>query len=421
MGIFLISACVAAVLSTFIPLADAEGFGAVITVLAVFLNAVVALEMHLRTKDSGEAPRLRKVHMISTCVLAVVCALSWLIEGKVLIKGASVLTVGWLAGQFTMVVCVIMIGAKFLIDNLARQNGSTQNGYAKWTEETELLKITKIVSISSVAAVVLIAILTSVIGNSSGARVKAFDRLATTIPTVQNQYDPNIEKLQEDLEVLGLTEETTCKINEEFVTHYLKNHSGEELIDNLYTVYEYMCAGYGDVDEESSFYKMQEILEIATKAAAIELKTIDFSKEDAEGFYTQRAEEYPKTKEWEESGRFYSSSGENAHTETRTCQSEMLYYGEFAVIHSTGYNYNKGKYGWVAGIFYDELPSWEPFDSYYLDCRGMSVLSADSGAGTFWTDARALRYMEVGERLYILYSSPDQRFANAWKLYEIRK
>ncbi len=421
MSVLLVSACIAAVLSTFIPLADAGGFGAVITVLAIFLNAIVALEMHLRTKDSGEAPRLRKVHMIATGVLAVVCALSWLIEGQVLVKGASVLTLGWLAGQFTMVVCVIVIGAKFLIDKLARQNGSTQNEYAKWTEETELLKITKIASISSVAAVVLIVILTSVIGNSSGARVKAFDRLVTTIPTVQNKYDPNIENLQEDLDALGLTEETNCKIDEEFVTHYLKNHSGEALIDNLYTVYEYMCTGYGNVDEESSFYKMQDILEIATKAADIELKTIDFSKEDAEGFYTQRAEEYPKTKEWEESGRFYSSSGENAHTETRTCQSEMCYYGEFAVTHSTGYDYNKGRYEWVAGIFYDELPSWEPFDRYYLDCRGLSVLCIDSGADAFWTEAKALRYMEVGERLYVLYSSQDQAFAKAWDVYEIRK
>lgn len=418
MGIMLLVSCIATIIGYIAPLMDekGDGTGVFFMLMAIVANAAVALELYFRTKDSGEVKRHHKVHRIALCVVVASCVFSWLTQQRIVAMGSPLLGFGWLGGHMVMLACLTGISCKYLIDKLARNNNSTANQYAKWTEDASILKQTKIVATASISCIVLIAILIGILGNTTGSKVDAFDEMVSKIPSIRSYNASERDDVNETLEKLGLDEKsTTCAIDKEFIEEYLKTHSVEEFFDNLNVVYEYMCGQYGDVDEDRSFYKMKTIITTATDVANIEIMNVDFSNEGAAGFYTENAEEYPPIKTWEVEGKFYNSSGQNIRYETKPCQCEYTYYGDFAVMHSTGYSYDEGRYEWQNGTFYDELPSWNIYDRYHLVYKGQAILYGDDFATSkFWSDAKSIKYFVVGDKTYFLYNSTEQNYGQVW-------
>ena len=346
---------------------------------------------------------------VGAAIAALISLISFVGYGRVyFFDGFAITKFAWIIA-IGCIVCGVIICIKDICKHFI----------GKMTEKA--LKKTKIVAAISVLGVVVLAIVVAVLMNSTGSKIALFDKMVSKIPSVQSYSSPERENVNEILEKLELDEKsTTCAIDKEFIEEYLKTHSAEEFFDNLNVVYEYMCGRYGNVDEDHSFYKMKKIITTATEVANIELKSIDFSTEGAAGFYTENAEEYPPIETWEEEGRFYSSSGEGGHYQTRTCQCEYTYYGDFAVRHGTGYHYDKGRYEWQNGIFYDELPSWNAYDHYCLEYKGRTIVYGDDFAtDKFWSDAKSIKYFIVGDKTYFLYNSTEQNFGQVW--YEFSK
>lgn len=417
MGIMLLVSCVITLVGFVALPGNGKNGLDFLLALAFTSNAVVALEIYLRTKDCDDRKKHHNIHIISLVVALVSYGLYSQIPMQDRWKESA--TFGFntmLIGYVIMFVCLIRMGYKYLMDKLARNNNSTTNKYANWTENVDVSKTTKLAAIIACSCVVVVSILVSALGNTNSAKVNAFDEMLSKIPSIRSYSSSQRDAVDDILEELGLDEKSTsCAINKAFIEEYLKTHSIEEFFSNLNTVYKYMCGQYGDVDENSSFYKMKTIITTATEVANIEIMSVDFSNEGAPGFYTEHTEEYPPIKTWEVEGKFYNSSGQDIRYETKPCQCEYTYYGDFAVMHGTGCSYDEGRYEWQNGTFYDELPSWNTYDTYCLEYKGQAIICGDDFATSkFWSDAKSIKYFVVGDKTYFLYNSTEQNYGQVW-------
>lgn len=252
--------------------------------------------------------------------------------------------------------------------------------------------------------------------NTSAAMVKKYDRLVELISS-EDEYDyferdkirDEIVDIQKDL---GLYKyyfaadnvEQEFRLDEEFIVEYLKVHSFEDFLSTLDIVEDELSY----YDNSILFFNIAKSIETAAKISGFEIKNIELSDETLDGYYKMHMDEYPPTETWYESGRFYSSSGENGHTEEKECKRERTYYGDFALEHSSGYNYDKGRYEWVNGKFYDELPSWEPFEAYHIMYKGRIQVAYGDTLSEIMSKANSTKYFVIGDDIvFIHYSSID--------------
>ena len=237
-----------------------------------------------------------------------------------------------------------------------------------------------------------------------------------------SHYDDKIEEL---FAKLIDPDSGECSMDEEFMTEYLKTHTKEDLIDNLYTITDEMYDFYDNVDKYDAmtwddnkkrdvFNIIKSVISLAANVAEIEIKNIDLTNENAPGFYTENADEYPKHDTFEVTEKFYGWSGEYLYDDTKTCTIEYTYYGDFAVRHNTGYRYNTGRYGWYAGTFHNELASWDPYDEYSLYYKGKHISLEEDSSHAFFSDVKSLKYISVGDHIYIIYDGIEQCYNNVW-------
>jgi len=257
---------------------------------------------------------------------------------------------------------------------------------------------------------------------------EVFDEVVNKIQEVENigsirKELKEKEKISEALKELGLYDsETVCQIDKAFIEEYLQTHTAEEFFTNIDLIYTYLDQLSWHLDEESIFKKVKTITTTAVEVAAIPLITIERSQAGTPGFYTEHTEKYPPLTTWEESGRFYDHSGQNGHTQTKTCSIEYTYYGDFAIRHQQGYSYQKGRYEWVNGRFYDELPSWKSYNDYSFYYKGWWVLDSEEGSeAQIWNEINKLKIFELGNATFIIFDSMEQHDGKVlWKLQELQ-
>lgn len=250
---------------------------------------------------------------------------------------------------------------------------------------------------------------------STATKVSDFDNLVELILKDSENVDDEIDELFDKLKLDPDNEK--CSIDEKFITEYLKTHTKETLINNLYIISDEIYNVY--YDEFEIFNKIKPVVLLTLNMTGMEIKKIDPTKSDTEGYYTKNSERFPKHQTFEREGKFYNSTGENVSYDTRTCTIEYTYYGDFAIRHSQGYSYDSGRYEWVNGVFYDELPSWEPYDDYDLECRGYSVLLDNtSNKESFFYNINTLTYITVDDCTYLIYNNAYQNYGKVWKKFE---
>lgn len=258
-----------------------------------------------------------------------------------------------------------------------------------------------------VAFVLVISLFTCLCacGNSK-SDIEKFDGLVNSLS------ESSREEAAKILNELGFQDVgQTSHIDRAFIEEYLETHSVEEFFDNLYDVDQYMREY--NFTYNYRYDKVKHIIATALEVADLQTVSVDISNDGALGFYTEHAEDYPRISTKEVEGKFYNSSGGNVHYQTRTCRNEYTYFGDFAVMHSTGYSYDKGEYGWINGKFYDELPSWRKYDNYYLEYKGDTINNKPFST-EFWTAVKNVRCLVVGSTTYIIFDSPEAFYGESW-------
>lgn len=181
----------------------------------------------------------------------------------------------------------------------------------------------------------------------------------------------------------------------DFVDTYLEQYSVEEFIEKLYYIYKNT-----DEHEYADFCNARttnKVLLYALVRAGIDTQPFVLPAEGTEGYYTENPNSLPEERTWEESGLFYSSSGENKNTQNRSCSIKVTIHGDFAVEHCDIYHYSKGAYEWRNGEFIDELPSWRHEVYDVIHYKGHWIRDDLSTAALF----------TVGDTCYVLYAPDD--------------
>jgi len=262
-----------------------------------------------------------------------------------------------------------------------------------------------------------------------------FDELVDFVSKNSYTYNLNYAK---SINKLIDSQSGKCYIDEAFVTEYLNTHTKEDLINNLYIIQPALEKYYDlNVDETKfdslkAFNAIKDLVLSVINNAGFELKSIDFTNEDAQGFFIENSDKFPKLQTFERSGKFYNRSGENVHYQTKTYNIEYTYYGDFAIKKDSGYDYDPGIYKWIDGVFHDELPSWYYYETYCLYYKGtkISLLEQTSSSHKsptpykdFWSIVTGLKYIVVDDYIYVIYNdrenSRDSYTTTVWERYKI--
>ena len=189
-----------------------------------------------------------------------------------------------------------------------------------------------------------------------------------------------------------------------FVDAYIEKYSFDVFMEKLYTIYteEYYywdCTGFG-IDNKCEYQMINDMLTYALKTNGIDPTTTVLPPEGSPGFYADYPEKVPESSVSESQGKFYNSSGENVHYQTSTNTVTGSAHGDFAIRHEVGNSYDGGKYGWYNGVFYDELPSWTPYNNSTYYYKG-TILGKINLSTT--------EYFSLGNCTYFLLSPEDCR------------
>ena len=302
----------------------------------------------------------------------------------------------------------------------------TNNSPSNYTDSAtrsntnSLLQIKKIL----IPLLIICIFLVSVVSLSSCAaqtsKTELFDQLVTQISNSNTAYSKDVNSA---LTRLGLNgQSTTSAIDQAFIESYLETHTHQQLFDNLFKVCSYIHERYVYSYESNQTISnlIRTIVTTATTVCDIPMQKIDFSKNGAEGFYSQHTANYPPKRTWTVEGKFFNDSDVSIQIQKRTCTATFSYYGDFAVENESGYRYESGYAYWANGTYYERDSKWKEYNEFHLGYKGKIIL--DSGAEylskeTFWSEAKALQYFCVGDSVYFLHSNTRMNKEAIWIRY----
>ncbi|MBE6967946.1 MAG: hypothetical protein E7444_05875 [Ruminococcaceae bacterium] len=227
--------------------------------------------------------------------------------------------------------------------------------------------------------------------------VDIFDDIILNIEKMENSNTTSLwPRTEKKLKSLGIVvnvydhdEIKAEPLDKAFVENYLETHTKEELLSNTLKLASFLsnqknysryypsykideAYWHKDYEHECACQVLTTLLNLALKYNKIEMNDINAETKNSEGYYTEHPDAEPQPFQVSHDGKFYNSSGENVHTQTRTDRGIVEYYGDYAILSATRYNYDEGRYEWSGGKFYDELPSWTTetyFELYYKGTR----------------------------------------------------
>lgn len=185
-------------------------------------------------------------------------------------------------------------------------------------------------------------------------------------------------------------------MDEKFVQVYLQENSVESFVEKLY----FILKNCGECHSEYKYCTrrtINNVLDVALQIEQIEVVPFKLPEQGSSGYYTEHPEEVPENREWTESGRFYTETGENGRTETRPCSSKVTVYGDFAVEHYKVYDYDPGAYGWSNGEFIDKLPSFSYMEYDVFHYKGSTIHEELNKASVFY----------LGDKIYLMEDEKD--------------
>lgn len=233
--------------------------------------------------------------------------------------------------------------------------------------------------------------------------MKVFDEVCSLLEQRKNilisdddSLDKNLEQIEKKLITLGFKHQKDGwkpLIGQEFIDAYLIDHTAEELFANFYQIYYFRAnekyesflpdhiyeedwhwsdSSDCDCQRYSAFWQL--ILDNAGLDAAY----FDTSMKNKSGYYTDHPEAEPQPFTDESSGSFFDQNGENSSTQTKTNTGIVEYYGDFAVLNVTRYNYSEGSFEWVNGQLHDTLPHWNEIHFSELYYKGVRLIRTDT-------------------------------------------
>lgn len=186
-------------------------------------------------------------------------------------------------------------------------------------------------------------------------------------------------KIDNTLKQLGLVESAeddtnASGIDQDFISEYLQTNSIEDFLANYYLIQQYCIHNW--YHSFSGICFCEQLSSSVNNLAAVceeQIITFDSNNMNGPGYYTEHPDAEPQPETSEVAGTFYNRSGTDRHTETKTNETTVEYYGDFAIVKEKVYFYDEGRYEWSNGVFYDELPSWDL--NYYssLWFRGFEI------------------------------------------------
>ncbi|MBQ7143647.1 MAG: hypothetical protein IJR65_00650 [Oscillospiraceae bacterium] len=190
-------------------------------------------------------------------------------------------------------------------------------------------------------------------------------------------------------EQLGLSfissdpETSSCPITAKLLEDYVQTYSYYELVKCLDDLGRYVSLFAEDLDA-NQYDRAQEITycdrmteiygwlrelqpdtQIVFDGAALE------SLHGTEGYYGGMAD---TASEESVRGRFNVGSDNHIVRGEKSKYQETKYYGDWAVTHIWGHEYDEGVYGWRNGEFIDIPAHWVPIDYYDIDFCGWNLL-----------------------------------------------
>ena len=279
-------------------------------------------------------------------------------------------------------------------------------------------------------------------GCGASRQVKTFDKCCEYIDKMGGnsvtEYEYNFEKrcelsdmygdqLYDRLEKLGFftrrisSDEQMILLSQDFIDEYLKAHTPEELLSNSLKVYQFVTLfpERGDIvswkrgknidgeywHERSYEYSysncacssLTNLMNLVFDTVDTPVIKFDVSMENQDGFYKEYPEADPQPFSNIVTGKFYNRDGTNVRYEERTETGTVWHYGDFAILHKYLPHYSEGRYGWINGVFYDELPHWSVYQIYELYYKGTKILDEDTFEAIVAAD---VRIMEVDGKLY---------------------
>lgn len=277
--------------------------------------------------------------------------------------------------------------------------------------------IIKKIAIAVVCIIIGVVIYNSLPGVVLNKRINAFNNLYSFYEKNGKESDihSDLKRFKQDKLVkrcglgLGNFDDGEYVMDNEFVDAYIEKYSIDEFIEKLYFIYSNISNKCGSYDRDyCNARTTNAVLLYALECANIELQYLDIPDEGVEGYYTENPDAVPEDGTWTTSGMFYSSSGENRNSQTRTNTKTVTIHGDFAVEHFDTYEYSKGVYEWRNGTFVDQLPKWRHvvYDVVYYKGK---ELDNEWSYGEVFT---------VGETLYILY---DKEYCSTLNTHYSRK
>lgn len=220
--------------------------------------------------------------------------------------------------------------------------------------------------------------------------LQAFEYLSSEeLGNTVSRQPKEVEKCMDKIGVSKDSRGKDFKIDMEFMQKYIKKHSKDDLFKRILALNDeikiYLGKGvmeYNHDENNCMCINANQMLKdmLMLMEDDIEFIPNNLDLNNAEGFYSQNANinAEPQAEVYEETGKFYSSTGENVHYETKTNEKIVEYHGDFAISRLKEWSYNEGKYEWIAGEFKDELPHWTYHELYSLYYKGECICTEES-------------------------------------------
>lgn len=227
------------------------------------------------------------------------------------------------------------------------------------------------------AIISIITVITMVlfVGCTSGTTVQ-YDEVVTPEPAPAESALELLEKIafettlsdSEKAElikiVLGKNDNHSSLIpNSDTVKDFIEAYSAEEFLTLLRTL----------TKNNSSQKGLKEIYSYFVEVESDNIIDISQYSDNAGTYYTDGTERNPKPTTWPgKTGKFNDPSRGNAiYYETKQDSQDVAYYGDFALVTKTVWEYDEGYYGWIGGKFIDRLASWDEYTTKELWYKGV--------------------------------------------------
>ena len=263
---------------------------------------------------------------------------------------------------------MIKIAPKLLLDNIKRKFN------AKSKKQKALIYSGAALIVIIIAA---ICILPTILNAPDGATVRTFRICVRCAKDYSiTRRDSSYESLEKGLIAMGMYRNKNGQFNPGMSDEEFQELAAKYPLNQFIEQMEYIESAMDHFDKD--YLPSKFVRQYMKTLGATEYTLSNISQLNYGDWYEKNPNSQPQAGVTKEHGGYNSGPDNIPVYEDRENVTTVSYYGDFAVEHLNGWDYDEGMYKWINGVFYDVAPSWKKVSETTLWYKGKYRLDTDT-------------------------------------------